>query len=129
MHKDDEFLIQAAPQQARLFGLPAPELFQVDKYVEEGEEITFGDLTCTVVTTPGHSPGGVCYLFENDIFAGDTLFYGGIGRTDLAGGDYDQLIQSIKSKLFEQPEQMKVYCGHGPTTTIGREKRYNPFIN
>lgn len=128
MHHADEFLLQTAALQARSFGLPAPETFQVDAFIDDGDEFTFGDLRCSVIATPGHSPGGVCYLFENDIFVGDTLFYGGIGRTDLPGGDYSQITRSIKDKLFTLPDEMKVHCGHGPSTTIGREKRYNPFF-
>ena len=129
MHKSDEFLIQSAPMQARAFGMPAPQTFQPDRFVDEGEKIAFGELKASVVSTPGHSPGGICFVFENDVFAGDTLFYGGIGRTDFPGGNYHQLIESIKNKLFVLPDDMKVHSGHGPTTTIGREKKFNPFIN
>lgn len=129
MHKADEFLIQAAPMQAAAFGLPAPPTFTVDTYIQEGDEITVGELAAAVIETPGHTPGGVCFQFENDLFAGDTLFYGGIGRTDLPGGNYDQILQSIKTKLFVLPDELRVYSGHGPATTIGREKQYNPFVN
>ncbi|MBN1560189.1 MBL fold metallo-hydrolase [candidate division KSB1 bacterium] len=128
MHQADEFLIRTAGLQARSFGLPAPEVFNADRFIANGDEIIFGELRCSVIATPGHSPGGVCYLFENDIFVGDTLFYGGIGRTDLPAGDYGQIMRSIKDKLFTLPDDMQVHCGHGPLTTIGREKRYNPFI-
>jgi hydroxyacylglutathione hydrolase len=128
LHKADEFLIQTAGLQARSFGLPAPESFKVDKFIADGDEVTFGELRCSVITTPGHSPGGVCYLFKNDVFVGDTLFCGSIGRTDLPAGNYNQLMQSIKDKLFTLPDDMKVYCGHGPSTTIGWEKGHNPFM-
>lgn len=129
MHKADEFLVESASVQARAFGLPAPNSFAVDHYVDDGDTISVGQLNASVITTPGHSPGGVCFKFDNDIFAGDTLFYGGIGRTDLPGGNYHQLIASIKNKLFTLPDDMRVFCGHGPSTTIGREKKYNPFVH
>ncbi len=129
LHKNDQYLVDSASQQAELFGLPAPELFEVDQYVDQSDVVEFGNLKATVLATPGHSKGSVCYLFENSIFVGDTLFYGGVGRTDLEGGSFEQLLHSIQSKLFSLPEDIRVYCGHGPSTTIGREKKYNPFIN
>ncbi|MBN1480598.1 MBL fold metallo-hydrolase [candidate division KSB1 bacterium] len=128
MHKADTFLVQGAALQAQAFGLPAPDTFVIDSFIDDGDNISVGEFNASVLTTPGHSPGGVCFKFENDIFAGDTLFYGGIGRTDLPGGDYRQLIASIKNKLFVLPDSMRVFCGHGPSTTIRREKKYNPFI-
>ena len=128
MHKADNFLLDVASQTAAAFGLPAPDTFTVDLYVDDGDEILIGNLVSSIISTPGHSPGGICYKFDSDIFAGDTLFYGGIGRTDLPGGNYDQLIQSIQTKLFVLSDDMNVYCGHGPATTIGREKMYNPFV-
>jgi glyoxylase-like metal-dependent hydrolase (beta-lactamase superfamily II) len=129
MHKADEFLIEAAPMQAAAFGMPAPKTFSVDTFLQDGDDISIGDLKASVIETPGHSPGCVCFHFEHDLFAGDTLFYGGIGRTDLPGGNYNQILNSIKTKLFVLPDDLKVYCGHGPATTIGREKQYNPFVN
>ncbi len=129
MHQADEFLIEAAPMQAAAFGLPAPNTFSVDTFLKEGDDIQIGKVNATVLETPGHSPSCVCFYFENDLFAGDTLFYGGIGRTDLPGGNYNQILNSIKTKLFVLPDELKVYSGHGPATTIGREKQYNPFVN
>ncbi len=129
MHKSDQALVDSAPAQAELFGLSAPEEFDVDRYIDEGDVIEFGHLKTSVLATPGHTPGSVCYQFEKGVFVGDTLFYGGVGRTDLDGGNFELLVRSIKSKLFVLPDEMKVFCGHGPTTTIGREKKYNPFVN
>ena len=129
LHKDDQYLIDSAPQQAEQFGLPVPGEFTVDDYIDDSTLVEFGNLKAKVLTTPGHSKGSVCYLFDDTIFVGDTLFYGGVGRTDLDGGSFEQLIHSIKHKLFTLPDDVKVYCGHGPSTTIGREKKYNPFIS
>lgn len=129
MHKADEFLIAVAPMQAAAFGMPAPKTFSVDRFVTEGDDMSVGELTAQVIETPGHTPGGICFHFGDGLFAGDTLFYGGIGRTDLPGGSYSQILNSIKTKLFVLPDELKVYCGHGPATTIGREKKYNPFVN
>ncbi len=129
LHRADEFLIAAAPMQAAAFGMPAPKTFSVDRFVAEGDDISVGELTAKVIETPGHTPGSICFHFDDGLFAGDTLFYGGIGRTDLPGGSYSQILNSIKTKLFVLPDELKVYCGHGPATTIGREKKYNPFVN
>jgi hydroxyacylglutathione hydrolase len=127
-HRDDLDLIQHAPAQAAFFGLPATEPFTVDSFVADGDEIVWGSLAATVLATPGHSPGSVCYLVDKNVFVGDTLFSRSIGRTDLFGGNYDQLLRSIKEILMTLPDDVTVYSGHGPKTTIGREKKYNPFI-
>ncbi|MEX2103778.1 MAG: MBL fold metallo-hydrolase [Bacilli bacterium] len=93
-----------------------------------GEKLSFLQTTFQVLATPGHSPGGVSYVVEEHCFAGDTLFQRSIGRTDLPGGDHKQLLKSIKGKLLMLPDDTPVYPGHGPRTTIGQEKRSNPFI-
>lgn len=97
--------------------------------VEEGDEIEVGDLRMTVLETPGHSPGCVCYLTEGAIFTGDTLFAGGIGRTDLPGGDFEQLRASLRDKILPLPDDTKVYPGHGLPSTIGHERRTNPWVS
>ncbi|MDR3286669.1 MAG: MBL fold metallo-hydrolase [Prevotellaceae bacterium] len=103
---------------------PAPQNF-----VNDGDEIKFGNSTLKIIFTPGHTRGGICLYSEPDklLFSGDTLFAGSIGRTDLPGGDYDVLMNSIK-KLMLLPDDTNVFCGHGPKTTIGCEKSTNPFI-
>ena len=101
---------------------------EADKYLEDGEELTAGDLTLKCIATPGHTPGGICILIENALFSGDTLFQGSIGRTDFPGGSYETLISSIKEKLFILPDEINVYPGHMGTTNIGFEKKHNPFI-
>ena len=104
------------------------ELSYTDTY-GEGDEITLAGLTFTVLHTPGHTPGSVCLCFGSVMFTGDTLFAGSIGRTDLYGGDYAQLIESITGKLLCLPDDLVVYPGHGGETTIGFEKKHNPYLN
>ncbi len=99
-----------------------------DILLEEGGEVRFGNISLKVLHTPGHTSGGISLLGKGVIFTGDALFNMGIGRTDLPGGDFKTLIESIKTKLFTLPEETVVYPGHGPATTIGREKRANPFV-
>ncbi|MFC4767327.1 MBL fold metallo-hydrolase [Effusibacillus consociatus] len=99
-----------------------------DHFVAEGDKIPFAGRELSVVFVPGHSPGSVAYILEDQVFAGDTLFYGSIGRTDLPGGDFDTLITSIRTKLYTLPPQTVVYPGHGPETTVEREKKLNPFV-
>ncbi len=99
-----------------------------DILLEEGDEVKFGNIGLKVLHTPGHTSGGISLLGEGVVFTGDALFNMGIGRTDLPGGDFGTLIESIKSKLLTLPEETVVYPGHGPSTTIGREKRSNPFV-
>jgi len=134
LHRDDQFLYDGAPQQAALFGLHADALPPVDRFYSPHETLRFGDYDVVVHHTPGHCPGGVCLQVGpagkpgRDLFVGDTLFAGSIGRTDLPGGDYDTLMRSIKNVLFAFGDDAVVYPGHGPQTTIGQEKRTNPFL-
>ena len=99
-----------------------------DILVSDGESYPVGDLSYRMIHTPGHSKGGMCILAEDHLFCGDTLFQSSIGRTDLAGGNYDELIGSIKEKLLTLDENIVVYPGHGPASTIGTEKKSNPFL-
>lgn len=96
--------------------------------LNHGDSLNFGKHTVKVIHTPGHTPGGVCFLIENMLFSGDTLFKGSIGRSDLAGGDGEALIRNIKERLVVLPKETIVYPGHGPSTTIGEEERCNPFL-
>lgn len=99
-----------------------------DQLVTEDQIIELGSISLKVIHTPGHTPGGICLLFEDILFTGDTLFADGIGRTDFPGGNYTQLIFSIKSKLFSLDDKLRILPGHGEESTLGREKRYNPFV-
>jgi glyoxylase-like metal-dependent hydrolase (beta-lactamase superfamily II) len=134
LHKDDKPLYDAVPQQAAMFGLAVPRLVAIDHFYDARQPLTFGDFDVKVHHTPGHCPGGVCLAIGpageagRDLFVGDTLFAGSIGRTDLPGGDYETLMHSIKRVLFALGDDATVYPGHGPTTTIGRERTTNPFL-
>jgi hydroxyacylglutathione hydrolase len=134
LHRDDQFLYEAAPQQAAFFGLHCDALPPIDRYYDLAEPLTFGEYDVDVHHTPGHCPGGVCLAIgrksseKEDLFVGDTLFAGSIGRTDLPGGDYTTLIRSITQVLFSFGDAARVYSGHGPRTTIGQERRTNPFL-
>jgi len=103
---------------------------KANRYLKDGEEIMVGDMTCKVIATPGHTAGSCCYYFEPDkkLISGDTLFQQSVGRTDLPTGSMSQLVRSVKDKLFVLPDEVKVYPGHGDTTTIGFEKENNPFL-
>lgn len=98
--------------------------------LQDGLVLSFGSVKFQVIHTPGHTPGGVCFFFPNQkiLFSGDTLFAGSIGRTDFPGGDYDTIIRSIKEKILILPDDVQVYPGHGPSTTIGYERSRNPFL-
>ncbi len=129
-HADDEFMIERAVELGSVFGFEVEEPPVPDLYLEEGRDITFGSSSIEIIHVPGHSPGSVALYSSKDAFliAGDVLFQGGIGRSDLPGGDHDTLIRSIKEKLLVLPPDVTVYSGHGPETTIGEEKRSNPFL-
>jgi glyoxylase-like metal-dependent hydrolase (beta-lactamase superfamily II) len=99
-----------------------------DHTLTEGGTVTIGSETLTTIQTPGHSPGGVCFHSGSILFCGDTLFFHSIGRTDLPGGNHAQLIDSIKTKILTLPDETICYPGHGPSTTIAQERRYNPFL-
>ena len=129
--EEDEFLLATANSQAEMFGLPYTEIPQkLDKYITDSQIIKFGSSEFIALHTPGHSPGSYCLYCEKAgvVFAGDVLFSGSIGRTDLPRGDYATLIKSIQNRLLPLPDFTVVYCGHGPTTTIGEEKQNNPFL-
>lgn len=129
-HPEDDFLIERASQQAAMFGFTMPHVRAADDQILEGDEIRFGNSVLTTIHVPGHSPGHVVFYSEADmlLIAGDVLFYGSIGRTDLPGGNYEQLVGNIRQKLLVLPRDIKVYSGHGPETTIGFEKDNNPFL-
>lgn len=128
IHPGDEPLLEQLSQSAMMFGLSAENSPPADISLNDGDTISFGQITLKVIHTPGHSRGGVCLYTKGHLFAGDTLFAGSIGRTDLDGGDYDTLIASIKNHLLPLDDDTIVYTGHGPETTIGNEKRMNPFL-
>ncbi len=128
-HSADVFLLQNAELNLstltgkdRSFSLP-------DRVLEEGDEIRVGGFSLRILHTAGHTPGSICLYGDNKLFSGDTLFAGGIGRTDLAGGNYKELQKSIKDKILTLPDEVIVYPGHGPSTTVGKERKCNLFIS
>lgn len=130
-HQADEFLIEQAVAQARLFGIYEEVKPQaLGNYLNEGDLIRFGNQDLQILHVPGHSAGSLCFYSEKEDFVivGDVLFRGSIGRTDLPGGNYAQLISQINSKLLTLPDETTVYSGHGISTTIGQERRTNPFL-
>ena len=128
IHPDDAPMLSQLSQSARMFGLTAENSPEANILLSDGQTLTFGNHTLTVIHTPGHSMGGVCLKTDGVVVVGDTLFAGSIGRTDLPGGDYDTLIRSIKDRLLTLDDDTVVYPGHGPQSTIGREKSMNPFL-
>jgi len=130
IHRDDEYFLGRAAQSAVLYGLKAENSPAPATYLEDGKVIRFGGRELRVIHTPGHTPGGCCLYIPSEgiLISGDTLFAESIGRTDLPGGSTEQLTDSIRSKLFVLPDATAVYPGHGPATTIGHEKRYNPYM-
>ena len=134
LHHDDLFLYDGIVEQGQMFGLHVEPQPPVDCFYQARIPVTFGSCTVEWSPTPGHSPGGVCLavghaaLGARELFVGDTLFAGSIGRTDLPGGDRARLIASIRDVLFAYPDETLVHPGHGPTTTIGHERRTNPFL-
>lgn len=135
LHRDDRLIYERAPEFGRLFGLEVEAPPSVDRYYEPGTLIRFGDYEIRAHHTPGHCPGGVCLAIARsgeaakDLFVGDTLFAGSIGRTDLPGGNHALLLESIRSVLLPFGDDAIVYSGHGPVTTIGEERQHNPFLN
>jgi glyoxylase-like metal-dependent hydrolase (beta-lactamase superfamily II) len=128
LHSADAGLYRAAPIQARGFGLQLEEQPEPDRELEDGQVIEVGKGTLEVRHTPGHSPGHVCLIGDGFALVGDCVFAGSIGRTDLPGGDYRTLMDSINEKLLTLPDDTLLYSGHGPETTVGRERRTNPFL-
>jgi len=129
--KEDEYLLENVIAQTRSFGVEINEEAQtIGDYITDGQDLKFGNTTLKALHVPGHSPGSMAFYAEKEgiLFAGDVLFRESIGRTDLPKGDYATLILSITNKLLPLPDSTVVYCGHGPSTTIGFERKNNPFL-
>jgi hydroxyacylglutathione hydrolase len=146
IHEADLPLYRGLDVQAEWLGVPTPAIAKIDSFVKEGDTLRWGGYTARVLHTPGHTPGSISLVLEEDdapnkgkpkphrrlppqrLLAGDTLFAASIGRTDLWGGSFPEIIQSIKEKLLGLPDETIVYSGHGETTTIGAEREFNPFL-
>lgn len=129
IHKLDMSTLKSNEVVAPMYGFNAYELCDADAFIAEGEQVKFGNSVLDVIFVPGHAPGHIALINkeENICISGDVLFQQSIGRTDLPGGDFNTLMDSIKSKLFNLSDEMTVYCGHGPSTNIGYEKQHNQF--
>jgi glyoxylase-like metal-dependent hydrolase (beta-lactamase superfamily II) len=129
-HRDDAFLLQRLSETARSFGMVDARNVTPDRWLQERDRVEVGELTFEVLHCPGHSPGSIVYFNDTEHLAivGDVLFAGSIGRTDLPGGSHRQLLDSIKSKLLPLPDDVAIISGHGPTSSIGRERASNPFL-
>jgi glyoxylase-like metal-dependent hydrolase (beta-lactamase superfamily II) len=128
IHSLDAPMLTHLSASASAWGLQADDSPLPDRMLKDGDEIKVGNIIFKVIHTPGHTPGGISLYSERCVFVGDTLFAGSIGRTDFPGGDFDTIISSIRKKLFVLGDDVSVFTGHGPETTIGDEKRHNPFV-
>lgn len=129
-HEGDLFWIEGLPKQSAMFGFPDVEVFTPDRWLVDGDTVTVGNTTLQVIHAPGHTPGHVVFYSPDDRLAlvGDVLFNGSIGRTDFPQGNHQQLIESIRGKLFPLGDDIEFICGHGPNSTFGAERRSNPFV-
>ena len=130
MNAGDEMQVKLLPVQAAWVGMQSPGKVAIDQHIKDADRIMIGSTEAAVLHTPGHTEGSSCLYFEKEqrLIAGDTLFAGSIGRTDLPGGNFDKIIDSLHGKLMELPDEVIVMPGHGPATTIGEERETNPFI-
>ncbi len=130
LHQNEEPVLLAVTSYASNYGFHLYQDSHADQYIEEGEEVRFGNTTLQTILVPGHAPGHLVFYHKESrtCIAGDTLFRDSIGRTDLPGGDHETLLTAIKFKLFALPDEVEIYPGHGPNTTIGYEKLNNPFV-
>ncbi len=130
MHPEDLFLLQKAPQIGMMYGFPVSESPDPEGFLNHGDVFRFGATELEVAFTPGHSPGSISFIHHasKSVICGDVLFQGSIGRTDLPGGNMETLLNSIRTQIFCLSDDYRVYSGHGPVTTVGAEKKFNPFL-
>ena len=131
IHQQDQTLLSMASMSASKYGLQVEDSPEPTRYLTDGMRLDFGKRSIEVLHTPGHTPGGCCLLLAHEklVITGDTLFADSVGRTDLPGGSHEQLIASIKARLMPLPDETVVWPGHGPSSTIGTERRMNPYLN
>ena len=128
--KEDLSQVKLVPDMMQMFaGMVPVNISDINNFVADGDEFFIGKTKIKAIATPGHTQGGICYFTGNSLFSGDTLFQGSVGRCDLLDGDFKQITESIKNKLFSLPDDVVVYPGHGPKTSIGYEKKYNEIVN
>lgn len=129
LHEAEATVLEGSSRHAAIYNLKTTSSPPADRYVKHGEVIAAGEISLSVLHTPGHSPGGICLVEQGMVFTGDALFAGSIGRTDFPGGNLMTLLNAIRANLMILPDETRVFPGHGPDSTIGDEKRDNPFLN
>lgn len=128
MHEEDSEWVEQLNQYLPMVGLPPMDIPKIDKFLKDDNTLKLGDKNIEVIYTPGHTQGGVCFLIDNNLFSGDTIFRESIGRCDLPGGNYDQILQSIEERIFTLPESTIIYPGHGSKTSVSWEKENNSYF-
>ena len=128
MHKNDLRILSQSNQYLSAFGIPDIKIPEIDIFINDGDILNVGNHKIQVIHPPGHTQGGVCYLINNMLFSGDTIFKESVGRCDMEGGDFKQIVKSIKTKIFTLPDDTIIYPGHGEATTVGWEKVHNQFM-
>jgi hydroxyacylglutathione hydrolase len=128
MHPADRFILENLATQSQMFGLPIPEVPEVDRELADGDDLAVGQLTFRVVHTPGHTPGGCCLLANGHAITGDSLFAGSIGRTDLPGGSWETYQVTLREKILGWPDATRIHPGHGPDSTMAIERHTNQFL-
>ena len=128
MHFEDMIQVRNVNRYMPMFGMPEITIPRIDKFIKDGDIITLGNIQIKVIHTPGHTQGGVCYYTDGKLFSGDTIFRESVGRCDLEGGDFNQIVDSIKNKIFTLPPETQIYPGHGNFSTVEWEKEHNQFL-
>lgn len=128
MHKNDLNILNQTNMYLHAFGIPDITIPKIDIFITDGDILKIGDTDIKIIHTPGHTQGGVCYLIYNMLFSGDTIFRESVGRCDMEGGNFNQIVESIKTKIFTLPENITIYPGHGPSTNVAWEKEHNFFM-
>jgi glyoxylase-like metal-dependent hydrolase (beta-lactamase superfamily II) len=128
LHSADKEWVEQVNTYLPMIGMPTMEIPKIDEYIKDGDVVKLGDLEIKVIHTPGHTQGGVCFYVNNYLFSGDTIFKESVGRCDLPGGNFNQIVQSIEQKIFILPDDTIIYPGHGKGTTVGWEKSHNSYL-
>lgn len=128
MHQGDTMYLEETVEHAKMFGIAGARTPKVDVWLNDGDTIAIGNLTVNVIHAPGHSPGGCLLQVGSDVFCGDLIFAGSIGRTDLPGGDYQTILETLETKILTLSDDTRLHPGHGPSTTVAVERQYNPFL-